>query len=427
MSSKMQNDGYDVVVIGGGPSGAAAATFLQKKGHRCLILEASEFPRYHIGESLIPHTYGTLDRLGLLPKLQASDFPKKYSVRFVSESGDRADPFYFSETIDGDAAQTWQVLRSQFDQMCLDNAQQQGVEVRMRTICKQVLFDDQGQACGVVASTHGDESNGEQKVTDIPARVVIDASGRSSVIGTQLNLKADVPGLDKASIWSYYQGGRRQPGLDAGETTVFMLPQRGWFWYIPLPDDRVSVGVVASPEYLFDEGQNYEEVFLREVQRCQPLGEMLVDATRDDRVRGIRRLAYRHRQLAGSGWIMIGDSAAFLDPIYSSGLYLALASAELAADCVDKGLTNNDLSGEQLGAFREPLWQAIEVIRTLIYAFYDENFSFGKFVREYPGQRAALIHCLVGDVVGRDMQEFLRCLAEMTPPPQPIPNEPAVV
>lgn len=410
-------DSYDVVIIGGGPAGAAAGTFLQRQGHFCLVLEATGFPRYHIGESLIPHTYGTLDRLGLLPKLKASHFPVKQSVRFVSETGEHADPFYFSETIAGDGARTWQVLRSEFDQMCLDNARDAGCAVSMFTRCKEVVFDESGRATGVmVRAADGSEHR-------IASRVVIDASGRSTIIGTQLGLKGDVPGLQKASIWGYYRGGRRQTGRDAGETTVFMLPHRGWFWFIPLPDDLVSVGVVASPDYLFDQGSSmadFESIFHREVDRCGPLGEMLSSATREGPVRGLQRLAYRNRQVVGDGWVMVGDAAAFLDPIYSSGLFLALGSAELAAGCVHDALVADDCSAARLGAFRKPLWSAIEVIRRLIYAFYDETFNFGGFVRRYPDQRAALIHCLVGDVVGRDMTGFLDALATMTPPPAPL-------
>ena len=131
---------YDVIVIGGGPAGAALATFLQRQGHACLVLDSSTFPRYHIGESLIPHTYGTLDRLGLLPKLRESHFPVKHSVRFVSPSGKEADPFYFSETIEGERAHTWQVERSEFDQLCLDNATQAGVRSTHGSTCKRSTF-----------------------------------------------------------------------------------------------------------------------------------------------------------------------------------------------------------------------------------------------------------------------------------------------
>jgi flavin-dependent dehydrogenase len=407
------NGKYDVAVIGGGPAGAALATLLARQGHRCVILEGSTFPRYHIGESLIPATYGMLDRLGLLPKLRASHFPKKYSVRFVSPSGEESDPFYFFETIPGEESQTWQVLRSEFDQICLDNARDSGVEVRMATRVRSVLFDND-RAVGVAVQ------QGTDPVHDLHARVVVDSSGRATVIGSQLGLKQPVSGLVKASVWSYFQGGRRLDGLDAGETTVFMIPGRGWFWYIPLPDDVVSVGVVADPSYLFDESEDFESVYLREVQRCGPLCGRLEDAVRTASVRGVRQLAYRNRQVAGDGWLMVGDAAAFLDPIYSSGLFLALASAELAARCVHESLETGDCSAQRLGGFVSPLLNGVDVVRRLIHAFYDPQFNFRTFVERYPEHRAALINCLMGDVIEKDMRPFLSALATMTPSPGPM-------
>ncbi len=401
---------YDVVVIGGGPSGTALATLLQRQGRRCLVLNNSKFPRYHIGESLIPHTFGTLDRLGLLPHLRASNFPVKHSVRFVSPSGSESDPFYFSKTIPGDRARTWQVERSQFDQMCLDNALAAGVEVRMGTRVTEVLFEGE-QAVGVRVR------QGDSQSYDVAARVVVDASGRATVIGRQLDLMEDVPGLCKASLWSYYNGGKRREGIDAGETTIFMIADRGWFWYIPLPDDIISVGVVASPEYLFGVTDHAETVFDREAAKCVPMMEYLRDAERIDQVRGVQKLAYLNRHTAGDGWVMVGDAAGFLDPIYSSGLFLALASAELAAGCIHTALEKNDVSAGALGAFSKPLWDGVDVIWRLIQAFYDPNFSFRKFIDRFPQHHAALIDCLIGDVVGKDMEPLLNSLAEVTPPP----------
>jgi flavin-dependent dehydrogenase len=400
---------YDVAVIGGGPAGAALATFLSRQGHECLILNNSEFPRYHIGESLIPNTYGVLDRLGLLPSLRQSTFPKKYSVRFVPPSGEESDPFYFSESVPDEQAQTWQVERGEFDRLCLDNAEAAGADVWMGVRVSEVLFDG-GRACGVRVNCQGDEH-------EITARVVVDASGRATLIGNQLGLKTEVPLLRKATAWSYYRGARRRPGIDAGETTVFMIPDRGWFWYIPLPDDVTSVGVVASPDYLFDESPEFEAAFLREVDRCTALKSFLEGAERTSKVRGIRRLAYINRRTAGDGWVMIGDAAGFLDPVYSSGLYLALASAELAAGCVHDALENNDPSADRLGAFNRPLWDGVNVVWRLIHAFYNPAFSFRQFTDRYPQHRKALIQCLVGDVVGRDMNGLLNALAEMSPPP----------
>jgi flavin-dependent dehydrogenase len=230
-------------------------------------------------------------------------------------------------------------------------------------------------------------------------------------------LREEIPNLRKASIWSYFRGGQRLGGIDAGETTVFTIQDRGWFWYIPLPNDIVSIGIVASPEYLFEETSKFEEVFLREVNRCQPLAQRLQNAERVDSVRGIRNLAYLNRQVAGDGWIMIGDAAGFLDPIYSSGLFLALASAELAAGCVHSALEKDDVSAGELGAFAGALWDGVDVVWRLITAYYDPTFSFRDFAERFPKHRAALIDCLVGDVVGKDMSPFLDALAEMTPPP----------
>lgn len=403
-------ENWDVCVIGGGPAGTGFATLLQRAGHRCLVLERAGFPRYHIGESLIPHTYGTLKRLGLLPKLRASHFPEKHSVRFVSPDGTEAEPFYFSETIPGEAARTWQVERSEFDLLCLDNARAAGVEVRMETRVDEVLFED-GRAAGVRASP------AEGSPYEVRSRVVADASGSATRIGTQLGLKEPVPGLKKTSLWSYYRGGLRGEGIDAGETTIFLIPERGWFWYIPLPEDLVSVGVVASPEYLFKgDKEAFEPVFLRQLQQCGPLLKRLRHAERVAPVRGIRRLAYRNRRIVGDGWVMLGDAAAFLDPIYSSGIFLALTSAELAADCADEALQAGDLSADRLGRFAEPLTRGVGVIRQLIMAFYDPDFSFRRFLERFPEQRCALIDCLVGDVIDKDMSSFQEALAEMTAP-----------
>lgn len=403
----------DVAIIGGGPGGATLATFLARAGHRCVIFERDKFPRYHIGESLIPHTFGIFERLGFLPQLRASAFPVKHSVRFISPSGKESTPFYFSETIPGDRARTWQVERSQFDVMMLNHARVNGVEVHEQIGIDKVLFDN-GRAVGVQTVTR----DGVRR--DVRAKVVVDASGRGCVIGNQLGLRSPLPELRKASAWGYFRGGKRLPGIDAGETTMFLIPGGGWFWYIPLPDDIVSVGIVADPEYVFSQGDDMENAFTREVRKCAPLWERLSAATRIGSVRGSRHLAYLNRQTCGDGWVMIGDARAFLDPIYSSGLYLALGSAELAAQCVDDALKHDDLSAARLGAFEPPLWKGVDVVRRLIHAFYDPNFSFPKFAERYPQHRAALIDCLIGDVVAKDLGAFTTSLAEMTPPPPPL-------
>ncbi len=400
-NSSSGRESCDVVVIGGGPSGTAAATFLQRQGHKCVILERSVFPRYSIGESLVPHSYGTLSRLGLIPKLKASAFVPKHSVRFVSVDGEDSSPFYFTETIEGEAAQTWQVERGAFDVMCLDHAVEAGVDVRTDVPVSQVMFD--GDRATGVSYRKGDESH----VLD--ARVVIDASGRSTLLGNQLGLRDPIPSLRKVSYWSYYKGGARGDGLDAGETTILLLPNKSWAWYIPLPDDTISVGIVGASENMLPL-KDLDEAFLTQVENSEGLSSRLENAERIAPVRGgLRALAYMNSQTSGDGWVMLGDARAFLDPIYSSGIFLALESAEQAAICVHEGLEKGDLSRAQLGAFEPRFTAGVGVIGKLIGAFYDPGFSFGSFLERYPEQRKSLIDCLVGDVF-KDMSSFTDAL-----------------
>jgi len=169
----------------------------------------------------------------------------------------------------------------------------------------------------------------------------------------------------------------------------------------------------------FRSPKTWRQTFTREVALCAPLADRLANGKRVGPVRGSRHLAYLNRQTCGEGWVMIGDARASLDPIYSSGLYLALGSAELAAQCIDDALKNDDVSSARLGRFEPALWKGVDVVRRLIHAFYDPNFSFPKFVKRFPEHRATLIDCLVGDVI-KDMSAFTAALAQMTPPPLPL-------
>ena len=406
-------DSYDVAIIGGGPAGAAAATFLQNHGHTCVIVEKTTFPRYHVGESLIPHTYGTLDRLGLLDQLKQSDYPEKHSVRFVNPDNTSSDPFYFDEVIPGDGSRTWQVDRESFDTLCLENAAKAGATILTDTRVKSVVFEG-NRAIGLSVQ----EADEPEHI--LSSKVVIDASGRASVIGHQLNLRTSVPGLRKATAWGYYKGGKRYEGRDAGETTIFTRADGSWFWYIPLPADIVSVGLVGDPDSVLRHGPGYEAILDTEIANTPQVAERLETATRVGPARGYSEMSYVNRQMAGDGWLMIGDSAAFLDPIFSSGLYLALASAELAADSIHQALLNNDCSAASIDAFRPALLGGVDVIRRLIFAFYDPDFSFGQFARNFPEHRAALIDCLIGDVVNKDMTAFVEALESMSPEPPPL-------
>ncbi|HEX9941205.1 MAG TPA: NAD(P)/FAD-dependent oxidoreductase [Thermoanaerobaculia bacterium] len=384
---------YDVITIGGGPGGAAASTLLAQRGHRVLLLERSRTPRFKIGESLMPATYWTLERMGVLPRMKASYFPKKYSVQFFNKLGKASAPFYFTETDPSESSQTWQVLRSEFDALLLDNAREHGVEVQRGALVKEVLFDGE-RAVGVRAELHGEEER------EIRCRVVVDASGQSAVIARKLGLRRPDPELKKAAYFTHYQGALRDPGIDEGATLVIRTQEaRSWFWYIPLPDDRVSVGVVGSLDYLITgRPADPQQVFEEELDRCPALQPRLAGATQVFPVQATRDFSYRSSRIAGDGWVLVGDAFGFLDPIYSSGVLLALKSGELAADSIDAALAAGDLSGARLGAHGPRFAAGMEAMRKLVYAFYEQDFSFAKFLARHPEHRLNIIHLLVGNV-----------------------------
>ena len=249
----MTQRGYDAIVVGGGPAGSTAATVLAQHGRRVLLLERETFPRYHIGESLMPYTWFTFERLGVLDWFAKAACPRKHSVQFVSTSGKVSQPFYFFETIKHECATTWQVLRSDFDRMMLDNARAKGVDVRQGVAVRDVVTHD-GRAIGV----RGDVKGGGSET--FRADAVVDASGRDTLLASRLGWKRRDPDLNKVAIFTYFKGAKRDPGLDEGATTVAYIPEKGWFWYIPLPGDIVSVGVVAEPSYLYRHARDPKEI-----------------------------------------------------------------------------------------------------------------------------------------------------------------------
>src|SRR5262245_16175070 len=398
----------DVVVIGGGPSGATVSTLLAQKGYKVERYERDHFPRFHIGESMIPDTYFALKRTGLLKRMKASHFTEKRSVQFINQHGKLSEPFFFWDNKPHESSQTWQVRRSEFDKLHLDLARENGVNVQEGARVMAVIFEG-GEAVGVRVKPE----DGPERV--VRSNVVIDASGQSTLIIDRFGLRDWDPKLKKAALWTYWKGARRDTGKDPGATLVIQTAGKaGWFWYIPLHDDIVSVGVVADHDYLFRNRatSDHEKTYFEEVAKAPGLQPLIKDATRCDVFRIQKEYTYRAKQAAGNGWCLVGDAFGFLDPLYSSGLLLAMTGGSMAADAIIEAFKKNDFSEAQLRKWEKPFLQGMDRIRRLVCEFYD-GLSFGRFVRKHPHLKGLVTDVLIGDVFKDDVDVLWPLMDEM--------------
>lgn len=409
-----RNTRYDAIVIGGGPAGSTASTLLAMQGHRVLVLEKEKFPRYCIGESLIPYCYFTLERIGMIEAMQSSHFQEKRSVQFVNTDGSMSAPFFFAEHSDHPSSTTWQVLRSEFDQMLLDNARSKGVEVLEETRAVELIRD--GDTVVGVRAARGSE------ILDFHARITIDASGRDAFGMKGERWRTLDEKLKKIAIWTYYKGATR--GVeDPGATTVGFLPETSWFWFIPLHDDVVSVGVVAEREYLFHETRDLETVFQREVEKNAWIKHHLSTGTPinapgldDGPYYATSEWSYSSKHGAVDGLVLIGDALRFLDPVFSSGVLLALMGGEKVGDAVHAALEANDVSASRFDEYEASMNQAVDSMRNLVYAFYDPDFSMRDFIDRYPHLRDDVTECLIGNL-SRDYDELAAAFREYSMKP----------
>ncbi len=397
-----------VIVIGGGPSGSTAATLIAQKGYRVRLFEREKFPRFHIGESLIPQTYWTLKRLNMLDKMKGSHFIQKYSVQFVGASGRLSEPFYFWDNRPHECSQTWQVRRSEFDQKMIENAAEHGVDVQQGVRVLEVLFEGD-RAVGVRVQNEDGSREWIER-----ADVIVDASGQSSLIMGKLGLREWDPVLKKAAVWTYWEGAYRDTAKDEGATIVLQNQDKtGWFWYIPLHDNIVSVGVVAGYEYLFKnrDTKDFEKLYHEEAAKCPAVKQRIEIGKRADIYRAAKEYSYRSTRAAGNGWVLVGDAFGFLDPLYSSGVLLALKSGELAADAVCEGLAKGDTSAAQLGTWEADYVRGMDRMRSLVCAYYS-GFNFGRFVAAHPHRKGDITDLLIGDLFRPELDETLGLVEE---------------
>jgi flavin-dependent dehydrogenase len=299
--------------------------------------------------------------------------------------------------------------------MLLDNARSKGVEVRENTTALDFLKDGE-RVTGVRARTHDEDA------FEVRAPITLDCTGRDALFQRKHGWRKRDPKLNKISIWTLYKDAKRDPGLDEGATTIAYLPEGGWFWNIPLRNGIVSSGIVAERDYLYKPGETRDpaEIYAREIENNAWVKDHLTEGEQFGEYWIAGEYSYRAEHCATDGLVLVGDAFAFLDPVFSSGVFLALKSGEMAADATHAALSNNDTSAAAFAKYGEDLCGHIETMRKIVYAFYDKDFSFGKLIRRNPDLRPKLTDLLIGNVEGVDFTELVAAISEIAALPEPI-------
>ena len=367
---------YDVAIIGGGPAGSTAATLLSKAGRRVIVLEREKFPRFHIGESLLPFSMQTFTRLGLQEKLRAH-FVEKFGGEIAEAGGEKAAKFYFKDGFASRTDRSYQVTRSKFDKMMLDHAGESGAEICEETSVDDVTFDDEGvtlllrrdalprvpgrgpSLTGIKASPCG----------TIRAKYLIDASGRNSVIGNKFKLKKNYQHLQKLSLFAHYEGLEREAGID-GTLTRMVRTLDSWFWVIPLENDRTSIGIVLEAADFKKSGLSAEEFFERAIAEQPLVRNRIGEGRRVSQVYTAADFSYRSEKLTGDRWLLAGDAAGFIDPVFSSGVFLAVLAGEQAADVLHEVLDHPKRRRRLFRYYERLVNRAMDVYLRFVESWY---------------------------------------------------------
>jgi flavin-dependent dehydrogenase len=384
---------YDAVIIGGGPGGSTVATLLARAGRKVLVVEREKFPRFHVGESLLPFSLPIFDRLGVHDKIRAAGFMEKYGAFFWNEDNGTTRPVVFAEARDPRHPKAYQVKRAEFDDLLLRHSASCGAEVREETAVEDVLFEG-GRAVGVRVRGAGIAPE------EIRAKVVVDASGQGAVLSRKLGLRRFDPKLKRAALFAHYDRLVWPEGSRQGDI-LLPIDDGIWYWIIPFSDGTCSVGGVFDPTVVrFADGAAVEARYEEMLTRSPRMQTLLAGARRVSGIHGVSDYSSSSDKLAGDGWVLVGDAAAFLDPVFSTGVFLALATGERAAKTIDRALARRGrVDGRDFAKYgreSERMWARF---RRFVYGFYDPVF-FEAFCAPAPPERirAAVVTTLAGGV-----------------------------
>ena len=361
----MAGESFDAVVIGGGPGGSCAATVLGRAGRRVLLLEREVFPRFHIGESLLPYNQEIFDELGLLPVLRNAGFPAKHGVQFHLGDGGKCAAFAFRKGRFTRFPESFQVERSRFDEILLRHAATCGVEVREGFAVTRSANDAGG------VEVEGVGRDGARAV--FRGRFLVDATGRDNLTGNRDGIREMNPRLRKLAVFAHFSGVRLDPAEQAGDTVIVRLEDK-WFWLIPVAPDKVSVGVVMDRDEFAAAKTSPGEVFERWRDAAPVVRDRLADATPVTGYHVTSDWSYRNRTFVGPRLVRVGDAAGFIDPIFSSGVFLAMHSARLAARAIDGALAGGNDGARAFARYEKRMRHAFGVYAEMVDKFYTKPF-----------------------------------------------------
>ncbi len=355
----------DVIVIGGGPAGSTVAARLAQLGRSVRLFEKERFPRFHIGESLLPCSIPLFAELGVLQKLEDGRFLKKFAAEFVSADGSLRQRYPFAEGMLEGFPSAFEVDRAEFDHLLLEHAEQQGAAVEEECQVLRFSTDLERGVEVVVRDGHGNE----RRET---AELLVDASGQSALLPSRLGLRQMEPGLRNVAVFSHFEGAARKAGEEEGDISV-VLVNEGWWWVIPLRGNRTSVGLVGRAKTL---GAKPDEAFLSErIAACPYLKERLASATRVAPVRTISDWSYKSRALVGDRWLLVGDAGAFIDPVFSTGVQLGMTAAFDAARVIDRALRERRFERARFMPYERRVRRLVSTYTSFVKGFYTPEFA----------------------------------------------------